>query len=119
MSLGIYIKFSSEKKKRQVVGILKKQGIVVSFLQISSRLRYMKRIARKVKVGHTDLLFFNLESCAKLCIHGFSFIYIYIYIYIYIWVCKYIYIYIFTNPSKKITRKKKILATGLPKLGKI
>ena len=109
MSLGIYIKFSSEQKKLQVVGILKKQGIVVSFLQISSRLRYMKRIARKVKVGHTDLLFFNLESCAKLCIHGFAFIYIYIYIYI----------YIFTNPSKKITRKKKILATGLPKLGKI
>ena len=107
MSLGIYIKFSSEQKKRQVVGILKKQGIVVSFLQISSRLRYMKRIARKIKVGHTDLLFFNLESCAKLCIHGFAFIYIYIYI------------YIFTNPSKKITRKKKILATGLPKLGKI
>ena len=105
MSLGIYIKFSSEQKKLQVVGILKKQGIVVSFLQISSRLRYMKRIARKVKVGHTDLLFFNLESCAKLCIHGFAFIYIYI--------------YIFTNPSKKITRKKKILATGLPKLGKI
>ena len=105
MSLRIYIKFSSEQKKRQVVGILKKQGIVVSFLQISSRLRYMKRIARKVKVGHTDLLFFNLESCAKLCIHGFAFIYIYI--------------YIFTNPSKKITRKKKILATGLPKLGKI
>ena len=107
MSLRIYIKFSSEQKKRQVVGILKKQGIVVSFLQISSRLRYMKRIARKVKVGHTDLLFFNLESCTKLCIHGFAFIYIYIYI------------YIFTNPSKKITRKKKILATGLPKLGKI
>ena len=105
MSLGTYIKFSSEQKKLQVVGILKKQGIVVSFLQISSRLRYMKRIARKVKVGHTDLLFFNLESCAKLCIHGFAFIYIYI--------------YIFTNPSKKITRKKKILATGLPKLGKI
>ena len=107
MSLRIYIKFSSEQKKRQVVGILKKQGIVVSFLQISSRLRYMKRIARKVKVGHTDLLFFNLESCTKLCIHGFAFIYIYIYI------------YIFTNPSKKITRKKKILATGLPKLDKI
>ena len=107
MNLGIYIKFSSKQKKRQVVGILKKEGIIVSFLQISSRLRYMKRIARKVKVGHTDLLFFNLESCAKLCIHGFAFIYIYIYI------------YIFTNPSKKITRKKKILATGLPKLGKI
>ena len=84
MSLGIYIKFSSEQKKLQVVGILKKQGIVVSFLQISSRLRYMKPIARKVKVGHTDLLFFNLESCAKLCIHGFAFIYIYIYIYIYL-----------------------------------
>ena len=107
MSLGIYIKFSSKQKKRQVVGILKKEGIIVSFLQLSSRLRYMKQIARKVKVGHTDLLFFNLESCAKLCIHGFAFIYIYIYI------------YIFTNPSKKITTKKKILATGLPKLGKI
>ena len=107
MNLGIYIKFSSKQKKRQVVGILKKEGIIVSFLQLSSRLRYMKQIARKVKVGHTDLRFFNLESCAKLCIHGFAFIYIYIYI------------YIFTNPSKKITTKKKILATGLPKLGKI
>ena len=107
MNLGIYIKFSSKQKKRQVVGILKKEGIIVSFLQLSSRLRYMKQIARKVKVGHTDLLFFNLESCAKLCIHGFAFIFIYIYI------------YIFTNPSKKITTKKKILATGLPKLGKI
>ena len=83
MNLGIYIKFSSKQKKRQVVGILKKEGIIVSFLQLSSRLRYMKQIARKVKVGHTDLLFFNLESCAKLCIHGFAFIYIYIYIYIY------------------------------------
>ena len=105
MNLGIYIKFSSKQKKRQVVGILKKEGIIVGFLQLSSRLRYMKQIARKVKVGHTDLLFFNLESCAKLCIHGFAFIFIYI--------------YIFTNPSKKITTKKKILATGLPKLGKI
>ena len=75
----------------------------MSFLQLSSRLRYMKRIARKFKIGHTDLLFFNLESCAKLCIHGFAFIFL----------------YIFTNPTKKITRKKKILATGLPKLGGI
>lgn len=39
MSLGIYIKFSSEQKKRQVVGILKKEGIVGGFLQLSSRLR--------------------------------------------------------------------------------
>ena len=28
----------------------------------------MKRIARKIKVGHTHLLPFNLESCCKLCI---------------------------------------------------
>ena len=35
----IYIQFSSEQKKRQVVGILKKEGIVGGFLQLSSRLR--------------------------------------------------------------------------------
>ena len=104
MSLGIYIKFSSEQKKLQVVGILKKQGIVVSFLQISSRLRYMKRIARKVKVGHTDLLFFNLESCAKLCIHGFAFIYIYIYIYIY-------------KPKQKNNEKEENSSDGLAEAG--
>ena len=104
MSLGIYIKFSSEQKKRQVVGILKKQGIVVSFLQISSRLRYMKRIARKIKVGHTDLLFFNLESCAKLCIHGFAFIYIYIYIYIY-------------KPKQKNNEKEENSSDGLAEAG--
>ena len=102
MSLGIYIKFSSEQKKLQVVGILKKQGIVVSFLQISSRLRYMKRIARKVKVGHTDLLFFNLESCAKLCIHGFAFIYIYIYIY---------------KPKQKNNEKEENSSDGLAEAG--
>ena len=104
MSLGTYIKFSSEQKKLQVVGILKKQGIVVSFLQISSRLRYMKRIARKVKVGHTDLLFFNLESCAKLCIHGFAFIYIYIYIYIY-------------KPKQKNNDKEENSSDGLTEAG--
>ena len=104
MSLGTYIKFSSEQKKLQVVGILKKQGIVVSFLQISSRLRYMKRIARKVKVGHTDLLFFNLESCAKLCIHGFAFIYIYIYIYIY-------------KPKQKNNEKEENSSDGLAEAG--
>ena len=104
MILGIYIKFSSEQKKLQVVGILKKQGIVVSFLQISSRLRYMKRIARKVKVGHTDLLFFNLESCAKLCIHGFAFIYIYIYIYIY-------------KPKQKNYEKEENSSDGLAEAG--
>ena len=102
MSLRIYIKFSSEQKKRQVVGILKKQGIVVSFLQISSRLRYMKRIARKVKVGHTDLLFFNLESCTKLCIHGFAFIYIYIYIY---------------KPKQKNNEKEENSSDGLAEAG--
>ena len=102
MSLGIYNKFSSEQKKLQVVGILKKQGIVVSFLQISSRLRYMKRIARKVKVGHTDLLFFNLESCAKLCIHGFAFIYIYIYIY---------------KPKQKNNEKEENSSDGLAEAG--
>ena len=106
MSLGIYIKFSSEQKKLQVVGILKKQGIVVSFLQISSRLRYMKRIARKVKVGHTDLLFFNLESCAKLCIHGFAFIYIYIYIYLYIY-----------KPKQKNNEKEENSSDGLAEAG--
>ena len=102
MSLGIYNKFSSEQKKLQVVGILKKQGIVVSFLQISSKLRYMKRIARKVKVGHTDLLFFNLESCAKLCIHGFAFIYIYIYIY---------------KPKQKNNEKEENSSDGLAEAG--
>ena len=40
----------------------------------------MKRIARKVKVGHTHLQLFNLESCSKLCIHGFALIFFYIYI---------------------------------------
>ena len=103
MNLGIYIKFSSKQKKRQVVGILKKEGIIVSFLQLSSRLRYMKQIARKVKVGHTDLLFSNLESCAKLCIHGFAFIYIYI--------------YIFTNPSKKNNEKEENSSDGLAEAG--
>ena len=75
----------------------------MSFLQLSSRLRYMKRIARKVKIGHTDLLFFNLESCAKLCIHGFAFIYIYI--------------YIFTNPSKKNNEKEDNSSDGLAEAG--
>ena len=73
----------------------------MSFLQLSSRLRYMKRIARKVKIGHTDLLFFNLESCAKLCIHGFC-------IYFFKYICK---------PKQKNNEKEENSSDGLAEAG--
>ena len=63
----------------------------------------MKRIARKIKVGHTHLQPFNLESCCKLCIHGFAFILLYI--------------YIFTNPSKKNNEKEENSSDGLTEAG--
>ena len=105
MSLGIYIKFSSEQKKLQVVGILKKQGIVVSFLQIFSRLRYMKRIARK---SRSDIQIYCFLIWSLALNYVFTVLHLFIYIYIYL-----------QTQAKKITRKKTILATGLPKLGKI
>ena len=41
----------------------------------------MKRIVRKVKVGHTRLLLFNFECCSKLR-HGFVLISLHICIYL-------------------------------------
>ena len=62
----------------------------------------MKRIARKIKVGHTHLLPFNLESCCKLCIHGFAFIFLYIYIY---------------KPKQKNDEKEENSSDGLAEAG--
>ena len=61
----------------------------------------MKRIAREVKVGHADLLLFSLESCSKLCIHGFAFIF-------------FIYIY---KPKQKNNEKEENSSDGLAEAG--